>query len=182
MRAMFGALAAAAALVLLIPLSAAQSQKQEESQQQFKQVKLTEKQVQSFIAAQKALAPLSEKLEAAGDQPDPAVQKQVEQIAKNSGFSTMEEFDDVGANISLVLGGLDPQTGQFTEPADMIKKDIDELKQDKQMSQKDKDQALAEMQEALKTAQPLQFKENIALVKKYQKDLEPSSQNEPKTK
>jgi hypothetical protein len=72
----------------------------------------------------------------------------------------------------LVLAGLDPQSGQFTEPPDQIKKDIDELKQDKQLSQKEKDQALAEMQEALKKAAPLQFKENVAVVKKYQKQLD----------
>ena len=78
----------------------------------------------------------------------------------------------MAANISLVLAGLDPQSGQFTEPPDQIKKDIDELKQDKQLSQKDKDQALAEMQEALKSAAPLQFKENVAVVKKYQKELD----------
>src|SRR5262249_44895802 len=95
-----------------------------------------------------------------------------EQIAKSNGFSTLDEFDDVAANISLVLAGLDPQSGQFTDPPDQIKKDIDELKQDKQVSQKDKDQTLAEMQEALKRAAPLQFKENVTVVKKYQKELD----------
>ena len=54
------------------------------------------------------------------------LQKQIEQIAKSNGFSTLEELDDVGANISLVLAGLDPQSGQFMEPPDQIKKEIDE--------------------------------------------------------
>jgi hypothetical protein len=76
----------------------------------------------------------------------------------------------------LVLDGLDPKSGQFTEPPEMIRKEIENLKQDKQLSQKDKDEALAEMQEALKTAKPLQFKENVALVKKYQNDLEAAAQ------
>src|SRR5215468_2847673 len=99
-------------------------------------------------------------------------EKQVKQIAKSNGFSTLDEFDDVATNISLVLAGLDPESGQFTEPPDQIKKDIEELKQDTQVSQKDKDQALAQMQEALKRAAPLQFKENVAVVKKYQKELD----------
>ena len=101
-----------------------------------------------------------------------------EQITKSNGFSSLDEFDSVNANIALVLSGLDPKTGQFTEPPEVIKKDIEDLKQDKQMAQKDKDEALAEMQEALKSAKPLQFKENIALVKKYQNDLEALTQKE----
>jgi SPX domain protein involved in polyphosphate accumulation len=165
-------LAALAGLALFAASAIAQSQKDGEDQWQFKQIKLTEKQVQDFISAQKQLAPLASKLENAADKPDPALQKQIEQIAKSNGFSTIDEFDDVAANISLVLAGLDPQSGQFTEPPDQIKKDIDELKQDKQLPQKDKDQALEEMQEALKRVAPLQFKENVAVVKKYQKELD----------
>jgi hypothetical protein len=166
-----GKLAVLAGLALFATSAIAQSQKDGQDQSQVKQIKLTEKQVRDFISAQKQLTPLASKLESAADKPDPALQKQVEQITKSNGFSTLDEFDDVAANISLVLAGLDPQ-GQFTEPPDQIKKDIDELKQDKQLSQKDKDQALAELQEALKSAAPLQFKENVAVVKKYQKELD----------
>jgi hypothetical protein len=167
-----GKLAVLAGLALFATSAIAQSQKDGQDQSQLKQIKLTEKQVRDFISAQKQLTPLASKFESAADKPDPALQKQVEQIAKSNGFSTLDEFDDVAANISLVLAGLDPQSGRFTEPPDQIKKDIDELKQDKQLSQKDKDQALAEMQEALKSAAPLQFKENVAVVKKYQKELD----------
>jgi hypothetical protein len=167
-----GKLAVLAGLALFAASAVAQNQKDGQEQGQVKQIKLTEKQVRDFISAQKQLAPLASKLESAGDKPDPALQKQIEQITKSNGFSTLDEFDDVAANISLVLGGLDPQSGQFTEPPDQLRKDIEELKQDKQMSQKDKDQALAEMQGALKSAAPLQFKENVAVVKKYQKELD----------
>lgn len=167
-----GVLAAFTGLGLLASSGMAQGQAQGESEQPFKQVKLTEKKVQSFIAAQKQLAPLSSKLAASAEKPDPALQKQVEDIAKSNGFSTVDELGEVSANISLVLAGLDPQSGQFTEPPDQIRKEMEEVKQDKQMSQEDKKQALAEMQEALKTATPLQFKENLALVKKYQKQLD----------
>ena len=167
-----GKLAVLAGLTLLAASAVAQSQKGGQDQPQLKQIKLSEKQVKDFISAQKQLAPLASKLESAADKPNPALQKQIEEIAKSNGFSTLDEFDDVAANISLVLAGLDPQSGQFTEPPDQIKKDIEELKQDKQLSQKEKDQALAEMQEALKRTAPVQFKENVAVVKKYQKELD----------
>jgi hypothetical protein len=165
-------LAAAAALGLLAVSGMAQGPRQGEGEQNFKQMRLTDKQIQGFISAQKQLAPLSSKIEAAGDKPDPALQGQLEKIAKSNGFSSFDELGDVGANISMVLSGLDPKTGQFTELPDLIRKDMEELKQNKEMPQKDKDEALAEMQAALKTAAPLQFKENVALVKKYQKELD----------
>jgi DNA repair ATPase RecN len=171
-RIWLGKLAMLAGLALLAASAVAQTQKDAQDQGQLKQIKLTEKQVRDFISAQKQLAPLASKLDSATDKPDPALQKQVEQIAKSNGFSTLDEFDDVAANISLVLAGLDPESGQFTEPPEQIKKEIDELKQDKQMPQKEKDQVLAEMQEALKRAAPLQFKENVAVVKKFQKQLD----------
>lgn len=167
-----GKFAVLAGLALFAASAIAQSQKDGQDQQQLEQIKLSEKQVKDFISAQKQLAPLASKLENADDKPDPALQSQVEKIAKSNGFSTLDEFDNVAANISVVLAGLDPQTGQFTEPPDQIKRDIDELKQDKQMPQKDKDQALAEMQEALKKAAPLKFKENVAVVKKFQKEFD----------
>jgi hypothetical protein len=165
-------LALCAGLGLLASSGMAQGQSQGESEQPLKQMKLSEKQVQGFIAAQKQLAPLAGKMEGAGGKPDPAVQQQVEKIAKSNGFATADELGEVGANISLVLEGLDPQTGQFMEPPDLLRKDMEAIKQDKQMSQQDKNQALQEMQEALKTATPLKFKENVALVKKYQKQLD----------
>lgn len=173
-----GKLAVLAGLALFAAAGIAQN-KDGQDQWQFKQIKLTEKQVRAFISAQKQLAPLASKLDGAADQPNPALQKEIEQIAKSNGFATLDEFDDVSANISLVLAGLDPQSGQFTEPPDQIKKDMDDIKQDKQLSQKDKDQALAEMQEALKKAAPLQYKENVAVVKKFQKELDQVTAQEP---
>lgn len=164
-------LAAAAAFGLLAVSGLAQAPKQGEGEQGFKQMKLTEKQIQDFISAQKQIAPLASKMDAE-DKPDPALQGQLEKIAKSNGFSSLDELSDVSANISMVLAGLDPKTGQFTELPELIKKDMEELKQNKEMSQKDKDEALADMQEALKTAAPLRFKENVALVRKYQKQLD----------
>jgi hypothetical protein len=179
MKTTWRATFAAVGVVGLLASSAmAQGQKQGNSEPQLKQMKLTDKQIQGFISAQKELAPLSSKLEGAGDKPDPALQTQLDQIAKKNGFSSAQELDDVGANISSVLSGLD-EAGQFTEPPEQIKKDIEEIKRDTQLPQKEKEQALSEMQEALKTAAPLKFKENVAIVKKYQKELDAALPNEP---
>jgi hypothetical protein len=133
-----------------------------------KQIKLTEKQIQGFIAAQKEMSPILEKIQGgASDKPDPKLQAQLEAIAKKNGFKDTAEYDDVADNISMVMAGIDPKTKAFIEPQTAIKKEIDAVNADKSMSEKDKKQALQELNEALKEAQPIQFPSNIELVKKF---------------
>src|ERR1044072_6700780 len=62
------------------------------SAQEVKQIKLTEKYIQSFIAASEEISTLS-----GGDNHDNGDQKleQVEALVKKYGFVNMEEFDDV---------------------------------------------------------------------------------------
>jgi hypothetical protein len=67
----------------------------------------------------------------------------------------------------MVMAGIDPQTKAFTDPKVAIKKEIDEVTADKSMPDKERKQTLDELNDALKTAQPIQYKENIELVKKY---------------
>ena len=67
----------------------------------------------------------------------------------------------------MVMAGIDPQTKAFTEPKVAIKKEIDEVKADKSIPEKEKKQMLEELNEALKTAQPIQHPGNVELVKKY---------------
>ena len=132
------------------------------------QIKLTEKQIQGFIAAQKEMSPILEKIQGgASDKPDPKLQAQLEAIAKKNGFKDTSEYDEVADNISMVMAGIDPKTKAFTEPQAAIKKEIDAVNADKTMPEKDKKQALQELNEALKEAQPIQFPSNIELVKKF---------------
>jgi hypothetical protein len=141
--------------------------------QEVKQIKLTEKQVQGFIAAQKDLAPIMEKIQGATtDQLDPKMQAQLEAAVKKNGFKDMAEYDEVAANISMVMAGIDPQTKTFTDPQAAIKKEIADVTADKAMSENDKKQVLEELNEALKAAEPIQFPGNIELVKKYYDKLE----------
>ena len=134
--------------------------------QQGKEIKLTEKHIQSFMAAYNNMVKVYES--AAPDKADdPQVEAQVEAIAKKNGFASLAEFDDVSVSISAVMSGIDPQTQKFTEPPEQIKKEIAALKADKTIPEAQKKQDLAELEAALKIAKPIQFKENIALVLKY---------------
>ena len=132
-----------------------------------KQVPLTAKHVEGFIAAQKDMATVAEKMQGNSDKPDPKVQAELESIAKKHGFASFAEYDDVAANISMVMAGIDPQSRAFTEPKVAIQKEIDEVKADTTIPDKEKKQMLEELAEALKAAQPIQHPANIELVKKY---------------
>lgn len=139
----------------------------------FKQLKLEEKMIKGFIGAQKDMADLAQKNPPPQDgKPDPKIQAELESIAKKHGFGSFAEFDDVAFNISIVMGGLDPQTGAFTDPITAIKKEIEEVKADKSIAEKDKKQMLEELNEALRTTEPIKFPENIEVVKKYREKID----------
>jgi hypothetical protein len=144
---------------------------------EFKQVKLTEAHIKGFIGSQGDLAAIAEKLQKAGDKPDPGLQKELEQLAQRHGFKSFNELDDVAANISMVMAGLDPETGDYTDPIEAIRKEMEDIRKDDAIPEKDKKQMIAEMEEALKSTPPLQFKENIALVKKYQQEIDKAMQD-----
>jgi hypothetical protein len=147
------------------------------SAQEMKQIKLTEKHIQSFIAAHEDMAKLYEG--ANPDKPDPKVEPRAEAVAKKNGFASLTEHDIVSMNISMIMSGIDPQTRKFTEPPDQIRKDIATLKADKSVPEAQKKEDLAQLEAALKVAKPIQFKENIALVLKYFDKLPPLMEQGP---
>jgi hypothetical protein len=144
--------------------------------QEVKQIKLTEKHIQGFIAAHEDMAKLYDG--ANPDKPDPKVDARAEIVAKKNGFASLAEHDVVSMNISMILSGIDPQTKKFTEPPEQIKKDIAALKADKSVPEAERKEDLAQLEAALKLAKPIQFKENIALVLKYFDKLPPLMQEQ----
>jgi hypothetical protein len=144
--------------------------------QEAKQIKLTEKHIQGFIAASPDMAKLYET--ANPDKPDPKVEARAAAVAKKNGFASLDEYDDASMNISMIVSGIDPQTKKFTEPPEQIRKEIAALKADKSVSEAEKKEDLAQLEATLKTAKPIQFKENIALVLKYFDKLAPLMQDQ----
>ncbi len=100
----------------------------------------------------------------------------MEAAIKKAGFKDMDEYGAVADNIQLVMAGIDPETKNFSEPKAAIQKEIDEVKNDKSMSAEEKKQALAELNEALKSAEPVKFKSNVDLVKKYYDQIDKGMQ------
>jgi len=139
--------------------------------QEIKQIKLTEKHIQGFVAASEDMARLY--AGANPDQPNPKVEAQAAAVAKKNGFASLGEYDDASMNISLIMAGIDTQTKKFTEPPEQLKKQIAEHKADKSVPEAEKKEDLAQLDQALKNAKPIQFKENIALVLKHYDKLAP---------
>lgn len=135
-----------------------------------KQIKLTEQQVQNFIAAQGDLNAVTAKIK--GDKPDPKLIGELEAAAKKHGFANLQELDEVAGNISLVMSGFDPKTKEFSQPPEALKKEIANVTADKSIPEKEKKQILAELNNALKFVKPVQFPENVELVKKYYEKID----------
>jgi len=143
------------------------------AQAPLRQVDLTEKQVQGFIAAQKPMTDASEKMQSGpSDKPDAKLQEALGAIAKKQGFKDLAEYDDVAATISMVMAGIDPDTKQFTQADDAIRQQIRDIEADKSLPADEKKQALDELNESLKQAQPIRNPANIDLVKKYYDKIE----------
>ncbi len=140
--------------------------------EELKQVELTEAHVKGFIDAQKDLTPLSSKLIEGGDKPDDALLGQLEDIAKKHGFKDFEEMEIVGANISLVLDGLDRESGTYTDPVEKMKLELENIQADASIGEEDKKLVIEDLNQEIAAAKPLQHAGNIEVVRKFQDDLE----------
>jgi hypothetical protein len=132
-----------------------------------KQIALTEKQVESVLAASKDVDAITDKIPD-NAKPDPKIDAQLDAVAKKYSFASYDEYNSVVDNISLVLGGFDPATKKFVGAEAVLKAQIAQLQADKKMPAKDKKEALADLNEALKSPPPaIENKGNIDIVAKY---------------
>jgi hypothetical protein len=132
-----------------------------------KQMALTEKQVQGVLASSQEMDALTEKIPENG-KPDAKLAAQLDTVAKKNGFASYGEYNDVTENISLVFAGFDPVSKKYVGPEAVLKAQIAQVQADKKMSPKDKKEALADLNDALKSpAPPVENKGNIDLVTKY---------------
>jgi hypothetical protein len=147
-----------------------------DAQPHVKQIRLTEKQIQGFISAQKDMIAITNKMSAISDKPDPKIQAQLEAAAKKQGFKDLDEYDDVAFNISLIMTGIDPQTKKYTEPRVEIQQEIAEITANPTMSAEEKKQVLDQLNQELKAAEPVEYPSNIDLVLQYYDKIEAALQ------
>jgi hypothetical protein len=140
--------------------------RQVEAPPPLKQMELTEKQIDGVLAAQKDMDAITQKLPP-NAAPSPKVVAQLDALAKKNGFASYDEYNDVVDNITLVLSGFDPIAKKYVGFDAAAKALITQVQANKQMSAKDKKDALAELNDALKSPPPpIENKGNIDLVAK----------------
>ena len=131
-----------------------------------KQIALNDKQIDGVIAAAKDMDAIEAKMPQNG-KPDPKIMAQFEATAKKYGFASYAEYNIVVANIGMVMSGIDPATKKFVGASAVVKAQIAQVQADKKMSPKDKKEALADLNDALKAPEPtIENKGNIDLVVK----------------
>ena len=150
-------LAAAAALALSAPigLGVAHAQAKTGAEApaegpQPKQVTLTQKSLDGLIAAQKEVRDVEAKMPADAKAPDPKMDAKIDAAVKKNGFASASDFADASYSVGVVLAGIDPDSGKYIGAEAATKKQIDEVKADKQMPPKEKKEALDELNEVLK--------------------------------
>jgi hypothetical protein len=135
-------------------------------EERFKQGALTDKQIDAFLAAQKDVEAIVAKAPEE-DQPDPKVMEQLGAVAKKYGFANYAEYDDVAANISLVMSGIDPDTKKYVGAEAVIKKEIASVEGDKSLRPDDKQVQIEQLRAELKSPpEPVEIPANIELVTK----------------
>jgi len=132
-----------------------------------KQIALTDKQIEGVLASQKDVDAITDKIPEDA-KPDPKIDAQLDGVVKKNGFASYDEYNTVIDNISLVLGGFDPATKKFVGAEAVLKAQLAQVQADKKMAAKDKQEAVADLNEALKSPPPaIENKGNIDLVAKY---------------
>jgi hypothetical protein len=135
---------------------------------ELKQVALTDKQVQGLLDSQREMDAITSKLsDDPSKPPDAKAMAQLDGVAKKYGFASYAEFGNVAANVDMLLDGFDPQTKQFIGFEAVLKSQIAQIQADTKMPAKDKNDALEELNGALKNVPTVQFPANIQLVSKY---------------
>ena len=139
------------------------------------QIRLSEAQVMNFIAAQPDLARFAGKMQD-GDDDAPAIKAELDAIAKKHGFADFSKLDEVAANISIVMAGLNPDTGEFTDPIDVMKQELENVKRDESIPGEEKELIVAELMEAIETSPAVVHPDNIELVKAHRKAIDKALQ------
>jgi hypothetical protein len=134
------------------------------------QIKLTEKHVEGFIAAQKDMSAVVEKMMQGAvfsNSANARYQAELKAVTKKYGFKNFAEYEAVAASISLVMAAIDSQSKMFTDPSTAIEQELEDVIAANNIPDSEKKKLLRSLTLALKAARHIQFPTNIELVQKY---------------
>jgi hypothetical protein len=172
-----------AVLALIVPAAAqgnqpqgqaappAQQDQAQPEEDEFKQIELTQGQIDAFIATDKEIQPITAKLKPDAE-PSKEMIEQMEAVAKKNGFKDFDEYGDVGSTISFVFSGINPANKQY-QPEELIKREIAAVNADKKIPAAEKKEILQELRDALTSMPKMEFPGNVDLVVKNYERLKP---------
>jgi hypothetical protein len=134
------------------------------------QIKLTEKHVEGFIAAQKDMSAVVEKMMPGAvfsNSANARYEAELRAVTNKHGFKNIAEYEAVAASISLVMAAIDSQTKVFTDPPTAIRQELEDVTTAKNIPKSEKKKLLRSLTLALRAARPIQFPTNVELVQKY---------------
>ena len=134
------------------------------------QIKLTEKHVEGFVAAQKDMSAVVEKMMPGAvfsNSANARYEAELKTITKKHGFTNIAEYEAVAASICLVMAAIDSQTKVFTDPPTAIRQELEDVTAAKNIPKSEKKKLLRSLTLALRAARPIQFPTNVELVQKY---------------
>jgi len=134
------------------------------------QLKLTEQHIEGFMAAQKDMSAVAEKMMQTAVFSKTANAKyeaELKAVTKKHGFKNFAEYQLVTANIYLVMASIDSQTKEFTDPPTAVKTEIEDVIAANDIPIHEKRKLLRSLTLALRAARPIKFPTNIKLVQKH---------------
>jgi hypothetical protein len=134
------------------------------------QIKLTEEHVEAFIAAQKDMSAIVEKMMPGAvfsNSANARYEAELKAVTKKHGFKNFAEYEAVAASISLVMAAIDSQTKVFTDPPTAIQQELEDVTAANNIPNSEKKKLLRSLTLALKAARHIQFPTNIELVQKH---------------
>ncbi len=137
----------------------------------FRQIELTEAMVKKFIVAQKMMRDGADAIEAVSAN-EAKLTEILAEIAKKAGFSSFEELDLVASNVTLIMAGIDPETGDYEDPKTAIKFELEEIRKDPEIPADERKLLIEELESAIKVTPRITYDKNIELVKKFARDIE----------
>ena len=134
------------------------------------QIKLTEKHVEGFIAAQKEMSAVVEKMMQSAvfsNSANARYEAELKAVTKKHGFKNFAEYEAVADSISLVMAAINSQTKVFTDPPTAIRQELEDVTAAKNIPNSEKKKLLRSLTLAMRAARPIQFPTNVELVQKY---------------
>ena len=95
----------------------------------------------------------------------------MEKAAKAAGLKDYADYDEIAANIGFVLQGFDPGKKSFVGHKAMLEAEIAREKADKSLSERERAEALKELNDELENVDEVQYAENVTLVAKHYDEL-----------